>query len=163
MAQQPAGYNGQGLSLRGEKDRYVLPPSFRKAIAEESDDRILCVSTHDRWPCLTGFGRGRKDSFYDQLDKEQEAAIRSGEPFDREERMMQLFSYTEIPYDSSGRFVLPDHLADLAGLDGTIYFQGVGLFITLWNPDRLYEMGSGWRIAQSTCRTMLAEAEAKRK
>lgn len=163
MAQRPTGYSGQGFSLRGEKGRYVLPPAFRKAIVEGSGDRILCLSNHDRWPCLTGFGLARTDVFEAQLDREEEAALRLGKEFDREMRSVQLWGFTEIPFDASGRFVLPDHLAALAGLEGAIYFQGAGQFITMWDPERLYGMGAGWEGAQATCRKLASDAEAKKK
>lgn len=163
MAQRPAGYNGQGLSLRGEKGRYVLPPAFRKSVAEASEDRILCIAKHDRWPCLTGFGRSRTETFDEQLDREQEAALRLGRDFDREMRESQLWNFVEIPFDASGRFVMPEHFSSLVGIGDAIYFQGAGKAITLWNPEGLYEMGEGWDSAQAICRALVAEAEAKRK
>ena len=158
VAQQPAGYSGQGFSLRGEKGRYVLPPAFRNAIGE---DRTLCVVKHDRWPCLRAFGRERTLKFEELLDREEEAALRRDKDFDRELRSMQLWGFTEIPFDASGRFVLPDHLAELGNLEGSIFFQGAGEFLTLWDPATLNEMGAGWEGAQATCRKLAADAAKK--
>lgn len=158
----PSGYGGQGFSLRGEKGRFVLPPAFRNAIAPGKDDaRILCLAKHDRWNCLSGFGIDRKDSIEDLLDREEDNAVRRGEPFDRELRSMQLWNFVEVPFDASGRFVLPDHLAELCTIDSAICFLGGGRAFTLWAPAKLYEMGQGWEGQQALCRKFEADANVK--
>ena len=159
-----SGYSGQGFSPRGEKGRYVLPPAFRNAIAPGPDDpRTLCLARHDRWNCLTGFGLSRTDSFEAQLGREEESALRLGKEFDRELRSIQLWTFSEIPFDASGRFVLPEHLAELCGIDGAICFLGAGQFFTLWAPEQLYKMGQGWEGQQAVCRKLEADAAAKGK
>ena len=43
MADKPIRYNGKGFSLRGEKNRFVLPACLRKdVIASSGGERILC-------------------------------------------------------------------------------------------------------------------------
>lgn len=156
-------YSGQGFSLRGEKGRYVLPPIFRKAVKDSSDGRVLCLAKHERWNCLVGFGLSRRLELEAQLDREERIAIERDRDFDRDLRAMQLFGFAELPFDDSGRFVMPDHLADLGKLDEDIYFQGAGSFFTLWNPHQLYAQGDGWEGAQAACRALAAEAAAKGK
>ena len=164
MAKAPAGYSGQGFSPRGDKGRYVLPPAFRNAIAPtDKDPRTLCLVKHDRWNCLTGFGLARTDSFEAQLDREEDNAVRLGKPFDREMRSTQLWAYTDLPFDQSGRFILPDELAGLCGIDQGICFLGGGQFFTLWAPPQLYKMGSGWEGQQALCRKHETDAKGKRK
>jgi len=163
MAQRPAGYRGQGFSLRGEKGRFVLPPSFRKVFADAGDERVLCLTKHEKYPCLTAFGLSRTDGFEEQLDKEEENAVRRGIDFERDLRSMQLWGFSEVSFDASGRFILPEHLSELGGFGQAIYFQGGGQFLTMWDPDRLYAMGPGWEGAQATCRTLAADAATKGK
>ncbi|MEO6041764.1 MAG: division/cell wall cluster transcriptional repressor MraZ [Croceibacterium sp.] len=164
MAGIATGYGGQGFSLRGEKDRYVLPPAFRNAIVpDDNAPRTLCLAKHDRWTCLTGFGLPRTANFDSQLEREEERATRLGQEFDRDLRAMQLWGFAEVPFDASGRFVLPDHLADLAGLSDGVYFQGAGEFFTLWAPAELYAMGAGWEGPQAACRKLASDAAAKGK
>ena len=154
---QPTGYSGQGFSLKGEKGRFVLPPAFRKAVRESSEGRILCLAKHDRWNCLTGFGLSRHAEFAAQLEREEDLAIKRGEDFDRDLRAMQLYGFVEVPFDDSGRFVMPEHLAELGQLDAGVYFQGAGSFFTLWNPEELFRMGAGWEGAQAACRKLQAD------
>lgn len=156
-------YSGHGFSLRGEKNRFVLPPAFRKAVAESSGDRILCLAKHERWNCLTGFGLSRRVEFAEQIEQEYDRADKRGEPFDRDLRAMQLYGFAEIPFDASGRFIMPDYLADLGELETDVYFQGGGNFFTIWNPEQLYCQGAGWEGPQATCRKLAAEAAEKAK
>lgn len=150
-------YSGQGFSQKGEKNRFVLPPAFRKAVAESSDGKVLCLAKHERWNCLTGFGLSRRDELETQIDREEERALRLGRDFDADLRRLQLFGFAEIPFDASGRFIMPDHLAGLGCLTGGVYFHGAGSFFTLWNPEELYRMGEGWEGAQAACRALAGE------
>lgn len=164
VAKAGAGYSGQGFSPRGDKGRYVLPPAFRNAIAPtDGDPRTLCLVKHDRWNCLVGFGLARTESFEAQLDREEDNAVRLGREFDREMRSIQLWSYSDVPFDASGRFVLPEQLADLCGIDEGICFLGGGQFFTLWAPKQLYGMGAGWEGQQALCRKLEGDAKGKRK
>lgn len=156
-------YSGQGFSLRGEKGRFVLPPAFRKAVAESSDGKVLCLARHERWNCLTGFGLSRSAEIEAQIEREEESAIRRGVDFDPDLRRIQLFGFAELPFDSSGRFVMPDHLSELGSLGEGVFFQGAGNFFTLWNPEELYRMGVGWEGAQAACRALCTEAAKGKK
>lgn len=162
MAQVAFTYSGQGFSLRGDKSRFVLPPQFRKTVRESSDGaKVLCLAKHDRWNCLTGFGLSRREDFDAQLDREETLSAQTGKPFDRDMRSMQLYGFTEVPFDDSGRFLVPDHLAKLAGFGEELYFQGAGAFIMIWSPLELAGMGEGWEGAQAACASLAADAVAK--
>ena len=159
MEGQAISYSGQGFSLRGEKGRFVLPPQFRKSVRESSDgNRTLCLAKHERWNCLTGFGLSRKNAFTAQIDREELLAIQRGHEFDRDLRQIQLFGFTEVPFDDSGRFVLPDHLLDLGRVEDGLFFQGAGDFFVLWNPQEIDTMGTGWEGAKAACAMLAAEA-----
>ena len=161
-AVQPYSYSGQGFSLLRDKNRFVLPPQFRKVVKESSDGKtVLCLAKHDRWNCLTGFGLSRIDDFAAQIDREEALAVQAGKEFDRDLRSMQLYGFQEVPFDGSGRFVMPEHLAALAKIGDQIYFQGAGAFFTLWAPDELAGMGAGWESAQAACISMAEREQAK--
>jgi MraZ protein len=159
-AAQPFTFSGQGFSLQGDKGRFVLPAGFRKAVKDASfGDKVLCIDKHERWPCLTAFGRSRRDDLDAQLDREEQRATARGIDFDYDLRSSQLYGYFEVPFDDSGRFVMPRHLIDLAHIDDAIYCHGAGRFFTIWSPAQLAGMGEGWESAQASCRA--AEAAAR--
>ena len=157
------GYSGQAYSPAGDKGRFVLPPLFRKAVKESSDGRVLCLSKHTSWNCLVGFGLSRKPELEAQLDREEELAVRLGKEFDRDTRSSQLFGFQEMPFDDSGRFVMPDHLRLLGKIEDGLYFQGGGRFFTLWNPAELAQRGDDWAGAKAACDSFLADAKARGK
>lgn len=160
---QPAIYSGQGFSLRGEKGRFVLPPQFRKVVRESSaGNRTLCLAKHERWNCLIGFGQSRKEDLAAQIDREEMVATQMGKEFDRDLRASQLYAFSEVPFDDSGRFVIPDHLLNLADVSEGIFFNAAGGFFTLWNPDELARLGAGWEGAQAACVSLATEAKARK-
>jgi len=159
------GYSGQAYSPAGDKGRFVLPPLFRKAVKESSGGgKILCLAKHERWNCLIGFGASRKEELETQLDREEERALRLGQDdWDRDLRAMQLFGFVEVPFDDSGRFIMPEHLRMLGQVGDGLYFQGGGRFFSIWNPLELAEMGEGWESAQAACTNLVSEITAKGK
>ena len=163
MAEGFRGFSGQAYSPAGDKGRFVLPPAFRNAVKLSSDGRTLCLTKHDRWNCLVGFGLSRMDEFEAQLDREEEMAFKFGRDFDREQRSLQLNGFATIPFDDSGRFVMPDYLRDLADIEDGLFFQGAGRFFTAWNPAEIARMGDEFAAAKAACAALVAEASAKSK
>ncbi|MDG2003603.1 MAG: division/cell wall cluster transcriptional repressor MraZ [Novosphingobium sp.] len=162
MASQPYQYSGQDFSLLRDKGRFVLPALFRKIVKESSANKpVLCIDTHHRWPCLIGFGLSRAQTFDDLLEREEREAERKGLDFDWGLRETQLNSFRQVPFDDSGRFVLPAYLAELRDIGDQIFFQGSGKVVQLWSPMRLAEMGDGWENPQAACRQLATEAMAK--
>jgi MraZ protein len=163
VADKPFSFYGVGFSSRGEKGRFVLPPTFRKLVKEASNNsRVLCLNKHERWPCLTGFGTTRLDFIPDQVDKEEAAALARGGEFDRDLRFGQLSNFVDVPFDESGRFVFPEYLAALAGLAGDAFFNGNGPFFTIWNPTALAGMGAGFETMQAACAALAEESKGRR-
>ncbi|MEQ1541973.1 MAG: division/cell wall cluster transcriptional repressor MraZ [Novosphingobium sp.] len=160
-AAKAISYSGQGFSLLGEKGRFVLPPDFRKAVRDSGKgERVLCLAKHPRWKCLTGFGLGRVAQFEDELDREERNALDRKLDFDRELRAAQLYGFAQVPFDDSGRFVLPERYFKLGAISDAIYFQGGGLQFTIWNPDELAKLATGWEDAQEACLDLHAKALA---
>ena len=156
-------YSGYAYSPAGDKGRFVLPPAFRKAVKESSGgSKTLCLAAHEKFDCLIAFGLSRIEKLQKKLEDEQERAIRMGDDtFDYDTRAQQLFGFEQIPFDDSGRFVMPDYLRDLGQVEDGLFFQGGGDFILIWNPEELARMGTAYKAAQAACRKQLAEAAAK--
>ena len=158
-AGKPIIYSGQGFSLLGEKGRFVLPPDFRKAVRDSGQgERVLCLAQHPRWKCLTGFGLSRVDEFETELNREEGIALERGLDFDRDHRAQQLYGFARVPFDDSGRFVMPERFFKLGGLSEAVFFQGGGKMFTIWNPSELAKLGAGWEDAQEACADLAAQA-----
>ena len=156
-------YSGYAFSPAGDKGRFVLPPAFRKAVKDSSGGvKTLCLGAHDKFDCLIGFGLSRIDSLQKKLDGEQDRAVAMGNlDFDYDTRAQQLFGFEQLPFDDSGRFVMPEYLRDLGVVGDGLFFQGAGEFFLIWNPAKLEQMGPAYKGAQAACRKQMAEFEAK--
>lgn len=156
---QPYRYRGQDFSLQRDKNRFVLPTQFRNTVRESSNgQQVLVLVQHHRWTCLMGFGLSRVDEFEQVLEQERERAVQAGETFDYDARLMELWGVVEVPFDGSGRFVLPDHLATIANIEKEIYFHGAGDYITLWSPDELAKT-AGLESVKAACASLRAKAK----
>jgi len=155
------GYHGQAYSPAGEKGRFVLPPAFRKAVKESSGgSRTLCLAAHGRYDCLIGYGTSRLPELQAQLEREEERAIRIGDTkFDRDARAGQLFTYETLPFDESGRVVMPEHLRELGKVEDGLFFQAAGDFFLVWAPEELLRMGPDFKSAQIACTKLMAAAK----
>ena len=140
------GFSGQAYSPAGDKNRYLLPPSFRKPVKESSGGKVLCLDKHNRWNCLIGFGLSRNDELSSQLDREEERALRLGQEFDYDLRASQLFGFSQLPFDESGRFIMPDHLRALGGISDGLYFQGAGRFSRFGTPISYMKWGKSGKL-----------------
>ena len=154
---RPVIYSGQGFSPKGDKERFVLPANFRKAVTESSGSKnLLLVSKHPTWECLVGYGESRRDGLLAEIDRAEELAARAGQPFDRDMAYFQLYDCAEISFDNSGRFIIPQYLRELVGIAEGIYLQGSGPFFTLWAPAVLArQQGPQWASAQAACASLM--------
>jgi MraZ protein len=158
VADFPSNYFGNGFSPRGDKGRFVLPTDFRSPVQAASDGaQILCLDLHAKLPCLVGFGLSRANGFAAQILHEERVALERGEPFDPDERAAQLYGFLRTKFDDSGRFILPEHLAEQARVGEALYFHGGGSHFTIWAPEVLFTMGPGWDSAKATARALMAE------
>ena len=154
-------YNGQGFSLRGEKDRFVLPPEFRKALRDSGDgERVLCLQVHESLPALVGFGLSRESELDAQLDREEEFALQRGDAFNRQLRASQLFGFIRLPFDDSGRIVMPARFLKAARIEDALFFQGAGSEFLIFNPAELAQLGDEWNHAKIGCEDCEAQARA---
>lgn len=158
-AARPIRYSGDGLSQIGDKGRFVLPSEIRKTLRESGDgERVLCLSKHPRWKALVGFGLSRIEELEAELEREERYALDRGHDFDRDLRAQQLYGYSRLPFDDSGRFVMPDRHFRLAGIEDRVFFRGMGRSFLIWNPDVLMKMGPGFEEAQEACADLIAQA-----
>jgi MraZ protein len=165
VASKPFIYSGPDFSLRRDKNRFVLPSLYRSTVKESSGSLVVCLGKDANHTCIVGYGISRRETMLAQYDREAAAAVENGTRFDAVERGMALFSVVDVPFDESGRFILPESIMTSANIDDQLYFQGAGHFFTAWNPDELYRMGPGWEGPQAICASLQAKAlgKAKRK
>ena len=104
-AAQPEDFNGQDFSLSRGK-RFVLPPQFRKALKYHNPEGELSMllGKDPGDDCLVGYSLSRQEELFAQVTAPQPAE--DGAPqMSLRRRKANAFSFIEVPFDASGRFV----------------------------------------------------------
>jgi MraZ protein len=113
-----------------------VPAFLRSVIERRGDARTITLAKHEAFPCLSAYDpayAALKHSKLERLFEKQE-----GDPdaaLDYQQRNLMAFAATEeVPYDSSGRIVLPPMMRRKGGIDDLALFLGAGETFQVWNP-----------------------------
>jgi MraZ protein len=128
-------FRGHGLQAIDGKGRVAIPAPLRAVIERNSGDRVLLLGLHGRDACLTGADTGFSQLEYDRLQRDEERALDAGREIDRDNIARLAFGGgEELPFDASGRFILPAFYRDTAKLSDLAFFVGTGERFEIWNP-----------------------------
>lgn len=111
---------GSHINKIDAKGRIAAPADFRKALDLNAFNGFFCtLSLTGPWLDCGG------GDFIVRL----EAMIEALDPFDPDRAALHealIGEARRIPFDSDGRFILPPHFRDHAGLEDGAYFIGLG-------------------------------------
>lgn len=156
-------YSGAAFSAIDDKGRVAIPAEFRSLVEDSSGGRSLLITRHPTDDCLIGLGESRKQEMLDEIDREEEVALRRGEPFDRNRAARNKFSVLQkVSFDASGRFVMPPMLRAIAGLTDHVFMFGEGFHFCIWSPEKLLHAGDEYRDAKLAAQYFLDAAKEKR-
>lgn len=118
------GFIGRYLHNLDEKGRLTFPSSYRDLLGEKpfilnGFDKNLLVMDANRFQLL-----------YDRIN-----GMNMADANTRQLRRLIFSNATQIEFDKSGRFVIPQPLRLAAEIDGTALILGIGKDIEVWNPD----------------------------
>lgn len=158
-------YFGQGFSLRGDKDRFVLNADLRRLICDASGKQnVMMVAKDQMWPCLIATGTSYIHQLAEEIKAERAAALARGEKLERSKRQILFGDLMPVNFDNSGRFVLPAELRKRAGITNAVYIHGMMDFFTIWAPEVLEQQeGDEWQGAKDSCAARMAEGGRGRK
>lgn len=129
---------GQALQGIDAKGRVGIPASLRTTLERNSEGRIMLLGLNRAGTCLTGTDLGQSRLDYAKLLKDEERALDAGIEMDIDAVARRMFGMTEeLPFDASGRFILPPFYRHKAGLTDQAYFIGLAARFQIWNPDRM--------------------------
>lgn len=116
---------GQESSKIDEKNRILFPKKFRKVLGDELivtqgfEGSLIVVSAKDWRSLLEGT---------------------EGKPFThkeaRETQRFLLATATEATLDEKGRFIVPEHLREYAGIDREAIVLGISRYVEIWDKKR---------------------------
>lgn len=136
-------FQGSALNAVDAKGRLSVPAFVRNVIERRSDARFIVIGAHDVSPCLTAYGRSYASNLYEEMERRRLAEEEKGASIDDHyDRARRLFGMTEeVPYDPSGRIVLPPMMRRKGKIEDLALFVGIGGVVEIWNPRTALEVG----------------------
>src|ERR1700757_652897 len=111
------------------KGRVSVPATFRAAVADQSFPGIVIFPSF-RYEALDASGIRRMEEMGERLNSLDEFS-------EEHENLAMLFAASQpLPFDTEGRIVLPENLAQYAHITDSAAFVGLGKSFQIWEPNR---------------------------
>ena len=135
-------FNGSALSAVDAKGRLSVPAFIRGVIERRSDAKAIVIGAHEVDACLTAYDRGYARNLYAENERRRLAEEGAGSDEAHFARARRTFGLTEeVPYDSSGRIILPTMMRRKGQIEDLALFVGAGGTFEIWNPRLALESG----------------------
>ena len=155
-------YQGDGIGLVDDKGRVAIPAALRQALsanAPKADGKhggTVVIGAHQKNKCLVAYDPGYLDVLTSKLEKrEAEHTAEDGELDYNIKR--RAASGEAVPFDGSGRFIMPAFPRFYAGIGPHAFFYGVLDYIEIWDPKTLVETGEVPDVVKQMARFYMAE------
>lgn len=129
-------FQGSALNAVDAKGRVSVPAFLRSVIERRGDARTIVLAKHDSFPALSAYDpayAAMKHAKLERLLEKQETDPSAELEYAR--RTMMAFGATEeVPYDSSGRILIPPMMRAKGKIEDLGLFIGVGETFQIWNP-----------------------------
>ncbi|WP_415642135.1 MraZ C-terminal domain-containing protein [Sphingomonas antarctica] len=126
-------------------------------IERNSTEKIVLLGINEADGCVTGSDIGQSEVDYEKMERERERALEQNREPNLPVSADVMFGITEeLPFDSSGRFIIPPFFREEAGLTDLAFFLGRGDHFAIWNPQRVLDSGKD-AIVQRAVRSLLAQ------
>jgi transcriptional regulator MraZ len=111
------------------KGRVSVPATFRATLAGQSFLGIVAYRSF-KLPCVEGCGIDHMEAMSARVDN-------MGQFSDSSDNVSVIFSDSQqLPFDGEGRIMLPQGLAEYAGITEHAAFVGQGKTFQVWEPER---------------------------
>ena len=135
-------FNGSALNAVDAKGRLSVPSFIRGVIERRSDAKALILGAHEVDPCLTAYDRGYARYLHAENERRRLNEEAQGEAGNHYARARRTFGVTEdVPYDTSGRIILPPMMRKKGQIEDLALFVGVGGTFEIWNPHLALKSG----------------------
>ena len=137
-------YQGDGIGLVDDKGRVAIPSALRATLAVNSpkangkDGGTIVIGAHQKSRCLVAYDPAYIDILADQLDRRESEHTDAEGEFDYNIKR-RAASGEAVPFDGSGRFIMPRFPRFYAGIGEHAFFYGVLNYIEIWDPKTLVE------------------------
>ena len=137
-------FNGSALNAVDVKGRLSIPAFIRGVVERRSDAKAVVLGAHEVDPCLTAYDRGYARILHSENERRRLLEETKGDIGDNNHfrRARRTFGLTEdVPYDPSGRIIMPPMMRRKGRIEDLALFVGVGGTFEIWNPYVALEHG----------------------
>lgn len=127
-------FSGSALNAVDAKGRLSVPAGIRSVVERRSEAKVIVLGMHEVDPCLVAYDRnyGR---FLHRENERLRLAEEAQSPHARYSRDRRTFGIVEeVPYDPSGRIILPRMMRSKGSIEDLALFVGTGATVEIWNP-----------------------------
>lgn len=132
-------YQGYGIGLVDDKGRVAIPNALRATVAANAprtdgkDGGTIIVGPHDSEPCLVAYDPAFVEIMAAHLDAHEAANTGADGSYDYNYPRDKLLGEA-VPFDGSGRFVMPAFPRHFAKIGVHAFFLGNNNRIEIWDP-----------------------------
>lgn len=155
-------YQGDGIGLVDDKGRVAIPAALRQTLTANSPKAdgktggTVVIGIHQKNRCLVAYDPGYLDVLTAKLEKrESENTAADGELDYNIKRSAA--SGEAVPFDGSGRFIMPSFARFYARIHAHAFFYGVLDYIEIWDPRTLIETSDYPEVAKEMARFYMAD------
>lgn len=145
-------YQGYALQQVDEKGRVAIPSTLRGTLiarnpagVDPKDAATVIIGLHESDPCLIGYDAGHAERLHADLAERARAhAGENGAP--RAQILRAGMAADSVPFDASGRFILPPFPRRRMKIGKFAFFCGMGDCFEIWDPATLVacETAADW-------------------
>ena len=134
-------FQGSALNAVDGKGRVSIPSFLRSVIERRGDAKTIVLAKHEQFPCLSAYDPAYAALKHAKLERLLEKEETNPEAqLEYQQRNLMAFAATEeVPYDSSGRIVLPPMMRRKGQIGELALFLGTGETFQIWNPQLLLD------------------------
>ena len=129
-------FQGSALNAVDAKGRVSIPAFLRSVVERRGDARTIVLAKHDSFPCLSAYDPAYAALKHAKLERllEKEETSAQAELEYQQRNLMAFGATEEVPYDSSGRIVMPPMMRCKGAIEDVALFLGAGETFQIWNP-----------------------------
>jgi MraZ protein len=134
-------FQGSALNAVDAKGRVSVPAFLRTVIERRGDSRTIVLAKHEQFSALAAYDPAYAAMKHAKLERllEKDELNPDAELEYQQRNLMAFAASEEVPYDSSGRIVLPPMMRRKGGIADLALFLGTGETFQIWNPNTFLE------------------------
>jgi len=152
-------FQGSALNAVDAKGRVSVPAFLRTVIERRGDARTIVLAKHSQFACLDAYDPAYAALKHLKLERllEKQEENADAQLIYQQRNLMAFAATEEVPYDSSGRVLLPPMMRRKGGIADLALFLGTGETFQIWNPQTLLGDDNIPEDLKDICRYRLEE------